>query len=89
MAERFGALEFRFRLQVVDGGIVYQQVAATLVLGPWPVRLPRWMAPRIVATEMPSPDHGPGANVRVHVSAPLAGDLLSYTGSIACEEDPP
>ena len=86
LAERFGVLELRFRLSVVDGGIVYQHAGAALRLGPWLARLPRWIAPRVEAQEMPAAYDRPKTNVQVHVTIPVAGHLLSYTGCIAGED---
>ena len=86
MAERFGLLELRFRLHVVEGGIVYQQVGVALFLGLCRVRVPRWMAPHVMAREMPAADDSPETSVRVQVRVPVAGDLLSYAGSMACED---
>jgi hypothetical protein len=86
LVERFRLLEFRFRLHVLDGGIVYQQVAVALRLGLWRVPLPRWMGPSVVAQETPAADDFRKTNVCVQVSVPLAGNLLFYSGSIACED---
>lgn len=86
LAERFGRLEFRFRLQVVEEGIVYQQVAVALRIGPWLVPLPRWIAPRVVAQEMPATDRSRKIYVQVGVTVPWAGDLLGYSGHIEWED---
>lgn len=88
LAERFGVLELWFRLDVVEGGIVYRQVGAAVRLGLWLARLPRWMSPHVVAQEMPAADNSRTTNVRVHVRVPLAGDLISYAGYIGCEDEP-
>lgn len=85
LAERIGPLEFRFRLLPLDGGIVYEQAAVALRVGRWRGRLPRWIAPRVAAREMPAPGHAGMTTVWVRVTSPLCGNLLSYEGEMGCE----
>jgi len=88
LAERFGAIEFRFQLSFADHTIHYRQVRAILRLAlPFfpEIGLPRWASPHVVASETT------GANetetrVRVEVSAPLAGLLFSYEGKLRREQ---
>jgi hypothetical protein len=83
--ERFGMMGLRFRLEVVDGGLVYHQLRAALFLGRLRIPLPHWLAPRVRAWESPadSPDQ---VHVAVEVVVPLLGRLISYEGAIAREE---
>lgn len=87
VAERFGRLELRFRLEVAGGALVYQQLGAALCLGPWRLPLPRRLAPRVAAREAPGdpPNH---THVSVQVSSPLFGLLISYEGALAGAEVP-
>ena len=54
LAERFGRLEFRFKLCVSARALCFHQVGASLRLGllglgPLAVPLPRWLAPQVAA----------------------------------------
>src|SRR5258707_9502151 len=51
LAERFGALELRFRLEVAAGALVYRPMSAALRIGPLTVSLPRWLRPQVDARE--------------------------------------
>ena len=85
LGERFGLVEFRFRLEVTDGSLLYHQVGAALCLGPWRVPLPRWMTPQVMGQETP----GGGlqrTHVIVKVWAPLVGLLISYEGVVERHE---
>src|SRR5437868_9093763 len=77
LAERFGALELRFRLKVHDGALVYQQTGVALRLLLIPIPLPGWLAPEVAAREKP----GGGLNqthVCVQVVLPWVGLLIAY-----------
>jgi Domain of unknown function (DUF4166) len=88
LAERFGALEFQFRLRFADHTIHYQQVGAVLRLrlpllsG---IPLPAWASPHVSAWETAG-ENEMEAHISVEVSAPLAGLLFSYEGKIRGEE---
>ena len=83
LAERYGAFEFRFRLELARGGIVFRQVGAALWLRKFRLRLPARCAPRVIACEEPA---GEGAvAVHVLVELPLLGPVLTYDGTIAVE----
>lgn len=85
LVERFGALELRFRLQVDGEALVYRQTGVALRLGPFPMTLPSWLAPRVTARE--EPGGGPNrTHVSVQVVIPLVGFLISYEGIIAREQ---
>jgi hypothetical protein len=84
LAERFGVLEFRFRLEVSDGGLVYRQVETALLFGTVRLRLPAHWAPTVDAREDPA---GPRQIcVRVCVQLPAVGPVLTYDGVIDIEE---
>jgi hypothetical protein len=79
LAERVGLAEIRFRLEIINGGLVYQQTGVALALGRWRVPLPRWLAPRTVAREVPG-DGSDDTAVQVEVDSPLIGPIISYNG---------
>jgi hypothetical protein len=84
LAERFGVLEFRFRLEASHGSLLYRQLDAALLIGSVRLRLPATCAPRIEAREDPA-----GAQqVRIHVGValPALGPLLTYDGTITIED---
>jgi hypothetical protein len=88
LAERFGPVEFRFRLRFADHTIQYQQAAAILRL-PFSffpeIPLPRWASPHVSAWE--SAEAGEmETRVLVKVFAPLAGLLFSYDGKLRREQ---
>lgn len=84
LAERIGPLELRFRLHVVGGALSYVQAGAALTVGRWGLPLPRWIAPRVEAREERE-DGGDRAHVRVRMSAPMIGFLMSYEGCLHVE----
>jgi hypothetical protein len=84
LAERFGLLEFRFRLAASDGSLIIRQVDAALMCGPVRVRIPFAWAPSIDAREDPA-----GArriHVQVRVALPALGPVLTYDGAIDIED---
>jgi hypothetical protein len=88
LAERFGAIEFRFRLSFADHTIHYRQVRAILRLElPFfpQIRLPRWASPHVAAWEAAGASETE-TRVRVEVSAPLVGLLCSYEGKLGREQ---
>ena len=80
LAERFGALELRFHLHVVEGNLTYVQAGAGLMVGRLRIPLPRWIAPRVEARE--ACVDGQGSHVRVEISAPGSGLVMSYEGCV-------
>jgi hypothetical protein len=85
LAERFGVLQFRFRLHVSDGSLLYIQRQAAVLC--WPVRLPipALCAPRVEAREDRA---GPKqVQVVVRVLLPGIGLLISYAGTVDIEEN--
>ncbi len=87
LAERFGLLEFRFRLEASDGSLLFRQIEAALMFGSVRVRLPAACAPRVDALEEPA-----GARqvrIRVRVALPALGPVLTYDGVMLIEETRP
>jgi Domain of unknown function (DUF4166) len=88
LAERFGALEFRFRLSFADHAIHYRQVGVMLRIGlPFfsEIPLPGWASPQVSARETVGASEME-TSVRVEVSAPVAGLLFSYEGALRQEQ---
>jgi uncharacterized protein DUF4166 len=86
LAERFGVLEFRFRLDVTDGSLVYVQRRVSLRCGRFRLRIPAAWAPRVEAREDPA---GPArVNIHVRVVLPGVGLLMTYGGVVHVEETP-
>lgn len=81
LLERFGVLEFRFRLEVAEGSLVYRQISAVFRLGPLSLPLPRWLAPHVAAREKPVGDRNQ-IHVSVEVNFPLLGPLIAYEGKL-------
>lgn len=83
LAERIGILEFRFRLEASDGGILFRQLEAAVLCGSLRLRFPTTWTPRVIAREDPA-----GANqvhVHVQVDLPAVGPVLTYDGLIEIE----
>jgi hypothetical protein len=88
LAERFGPLEFRFRLSFADHTIHYRQVGVSLRLAlPFfpEMPLPGWASPRVSARETAGASEM-DTRVSVEVSAPIAGLLFSYEGNLRREQ---
>ena len=86
LGERFGILEFRFRLEASNGSLLFRQLEAALMFGSARLRLPAAWAPHIEAREDPA-----GASqiaVSVRVVLPGVGPLLTYDGTINLEDSP-
>lgn len=86
LAERYGLLEFLFRLSFSDHAIHYRQVAVRIALPFFPrIPLPKWVSPHVFACETAGAS-GTETGVIVKVYAPLAGLLLSYQGKLRRDE---
>jgi hypothetical protein len=88
LAERFGPLEFRFRLSFADHTIRYRQVGVILrlALPCFPeIPLPRCASPHVSARETAGASETE-TRILVEVSAPLAGFLFSYEGELRREQ---
>ena len=84
LAERFGALEFRFRLDACSGSLLYVQREAALLFGPVRLRLPAAWAPRVEAREDPAGQAR--IKVAVRVVLPGVGQLIAYGGIVDIED---
>jgi uncharacterized protein DUF4166 len=89
LAERFGCLELRFRLQAEGGALRFLAAGSAFILGALRVRLPGGISPRVEARVTPAAGVAGRIAVRVEVSAPLAGLLLGYEGYLDMEEVQP
>lgn len=82
LVEYMGLVEMRFRLQVVEGVLTYQTTGTALCVGPLRLRFPRWLGPRVTASEN-STDDGTAVDVAVEVNLPWLGRLLAYEGRLS------
>lgn len=87
LAERFGLLELRFRLDVRAGSLHYIQRQAALRAGHLRVVIPPPWAPRVEAREDPAGRNR--VNVTVRVTLPPIGRLMAYDGSVEIEDVQP
>jgi hypothetical protein len=85
MAERFGALELRFRMGAsAAGSLLYDQREASFLFGSVRLRIPSPWAPRVQAREDPA---GPTrVKVDVRVALPWVGPLIAYDGVVEVED---
>lgn len=86
LAERFGCLELRLRLQAAGGALRLLPAGSALALGGLRIRLPGRMSPRVEGRVAAAPGAGGRLEVSVTVAAPLAGLLLAYEGYLDLEE---
>jgi hypothetical protein len=84
LRECAGPIEFFFRLEVLDGSLVYHHEETAVRLGRFSVPLPRWLSPRIVAREWALPDED-RVYGSVRVTMPLIGLLIAYEGYVEIE----
>lgn len=87
LAERLGIIECLLGLDVAAGGVSYRTIQAALVIGPWRRRLPRWLSPCVDGSETPGP--GDLVHVKVQLSLPPVGVLMSYTGDVRVDRKEP
>jgi hypothetical protein len=78
LRERFGAIELRFRLMVLDGGLRFEQIGAAVRLGSVVIPLPRFLRPSVEAYERGAESNQ--THTYVAIKAPLIGLLISYEG---------
>ena len=84
LGERFGALEFRFRLVIEGEALLYQQHSVRCV---W--RRSQWTIPAPIAPRIAAIERAAGAqaiDIEVRVTLPLVGLLLSYAGRVDFED---
>jgi Domain of unknown function (DUF4166) len=87
LAERFGVLEFRYRLVTAAGSLLYTQREAAFVFGFVRLRIPPRCAPLVEAREDPA---GPNRlTVNVRVVLPGVGPLITYGGLMSFEDTDP
>ena len=85
LAERIGILEFRFRLAVKHGALLFRQESFAIRLGPLRVPLPDWLSIEIAGREGPAgaPDETSDCTtVDVRVTAPTGSLLFAYRGTV-------
>lgn len=87
LAERIGVLEFRFRLEASEGGLLFRQLEAAFLFGAIRLRLPAMWAPMVYAREDPAGAHR--IRIVVRVALPAVGPVLAYDGTIDVEETHP
>lgn len=78
-------LDLAFQLAIHERGLKYSQIGAAIMAGPIRVPLPKGLAPRVEAIELP--DDLPGrTRVRVNIALPGIGQLMSYDGVMRIQE---
>jgi hypothetical protein len=86
LAERIGPLEFRFRLLVRHGELVFRQDDLGVRLGSLRLPVPHRLAPQIAGREGPvrsdPADTGDRTRVDVRVMAPGGSLLFAYRGTV-------
>ena len=75
LTEQVGPIEIRFELDVDDGGLRYETKSVALRVGLARIPLPRWLCPRVRASEKPA---GDAVRIAVEVQLPLFGLLIAY-----------
>lgn len=83
LLESFGPFVCAFVVEATHAGIDYRQVRFGMRIGRWIAWLPRFLSSRVEGRLHAIGDAA--ARVRVTMSAPIAGMLLSYEGEIAVE----
>lgn len=81
LVERKGPVELLFRIAFEEGAVVYHPAGARARVGPFRLRLPSWLAPRVDCRAWTEPDDE-RMHVRVVVSAPIVGRLITYGGPL-------
>lgn len=81
LVERFGRIEFRFKVQARDGGIHFHQTRAAICVGRCRFLVPACLGPRVDAQEMPGETKNQ-TRARVTVRLPIVGLLIDYQGKI-------
>src|SRR5260221_7796002 len=78
LAERFGVLELRFRLDASQGSLVFRQTEAAFLCGTVRLRIPAVLAPRVDAREDPAGARQ--ASIPVRVVLPEGGPPFRNQG---------
>jgi hypothetical protein len=82
MAERKGAIELLFRVTVDGDAVVYSPAGVRLCAFGLRIPFPSWLGPRVEARAWCEPGE-PTMNVRVSMSVPVVGALVTYGGPLA------
>jgi hypothetical protein len=80
LIEQLGPIRCVFDVQPRDGGVDFVQEHAALALGPWSLRLPRWLSPRVSGRVRAAT--APWVRVDVEIQAPFMGPVLHYAGEV-------
>jgi hypothetical protein len=86
VAEAMGPMEVRFRLEVVDGALIYHPSGAALRLGRLRIPVPRWFAPSVSASEKPTEDPH-SIQVLIEVKSAILGPMVSYGGIVRMQTE--
>jgi hypothetical protein len=81
LIDRFGLMAFWFRLETLRGGILHNHMRTYIGLGIFNLRLPMFISPKVVSHEEPDPDEE-ASRIKVSVSLPMVGHLLTYSGIV-------
>jgi hypothetical protein len=85
LVKRYGVIELRFVVSSCGGGLRWRSIATRVRIGPVAVRLPAPLQPTVHAVALPT-DYA-GIWVRVRITAPIIGRLVTYHGTIEQEKD--
>lgn len=87
LVERVPPVELRFRLEPRAGALHFEHVRTALRLGRLRFPLPRFLAPRVSASETAA--EGGALRVVVGIRAPLLGPVFGYEGTVELVEGTP
>lgn len=88
LLERFGPLQLTFELEADAGALHFHQRDCRLVVAGLDMPIPDGLTPRVDATVEPT-STTEQVSVRVQITAPVTGCLLTYTGAISIEKGRP
>ena len=84
LAERVGAIEFRFRLDVEEGSLVFRHAGAAFAIGALRLAPPAAWTPAVEAREDAA---GPRRlHIQVKLTVPAVGPVLTYAGTVDYED---
>jgi Domain of unknown function (DUF4166) len=86
LAEQMGPWEIQFHLANDRGTLSYHHGGARFCLGSIRIPVPRWCAPRVLASERSNCETG-GIDCSVQVNLPLLGLLIAYDGTLHAVEE--
>lgn|SRR5215475_7880842 len=85
LAERFGLIEFRFRLLSRNGTLVYQPAGAAIPFGSLRLPLPRGLSPSREDYVAPSKTDDAAMEISVNLNLPMVGTVVAYQGTLIPE----